>query len=69
MVYKREFFKCIAGEFVMSCNLGLKKIGNIQTARSTSTSKGYGYTSSGSRKTSTNNVRNTTVSAAGSARR
>ena len=53
----------------MSCNLGLKKIGNIQTARSTSTSKSYGYTSSGSRKTSTSNVRNTTVSAAGSARR
>ena len=71
MIYKREFYKCIAGEFVMSCNVGLKKIGNIQTARSTTTSKGYGYASSGARRISTSSRKNTTTvrSASGSARR
>lgn len=71
MIYKREFYKCIAGEFVMSCNVGLKKIGNIQTARSTTTSKGYGYASSGARRMSTSTRKNTTTvrSASGSARR
>ena len=54
MIYKREFYKCIAGEFVMSCNVGLKKIGNIQAAQSTSSRKSYGYARNSATKKSTN---------------
>lgn len=57
IIYKKEFFKCIAGEFVMSCNVGLKKIGNIQPAKSSKNNKGNGYGSSSARRRSTANRR------------
>lgn len=31
IMYKKEFYKCIAGEFVMSCIVGLKRIGKIES--------------------------------------
>lgn len=59
--YKKEFFKCIAGEFLISCNIGLKKVGNIEPAksptnynydRSSATSSSAKTTTSSSMKTS-----------------
>ena len=38
MIYKKEFYKCTAGEFVVSSNVGLKKVGNIESAGSKSNS-------------------------------
>ena len=38
MIYKKEFYKCTAGEFVVSSNVGLKKVGNIESAGSRSNS-------------------------------
>lgn len=34
MTHKKEFYKCIAGEFIISTIVGLKKVGNIETYRS-----------------------------------
>lgn len=65
MVYKREFYKCVAGEFILSCNIGLKKIGNIQLAQSTYNSANSGYMKGGTVRKSTGNKKSTTVSAAG----
>lgn len=31
IMYKKEFYKTIGGEFVLSCMVGLKKIGKVQT--------------------------------------
>lgn len=53
MIYKREFYKCVAGEFVMSCNVGLRRIGNLNNSKSTSA------TSSSAIKKSTSNNKNT----------
>lgn len=53
MIYKREFYKCVAGEFVMSCNVGLRRIGNLNNSKSTSA------TSSSAIKKSTANNKNT----------
>lgn len=53
MVYKREFFKCDAGKFIMSCNVGLKKIGNIEEAGSLKTKKRSPFTRRSSNKTTT----------------
>lgn len=53
MIYKREFYKCIAGEFIMSCVVGLKKIGNIQPAKSVSSIRKTGYSKSSSSKSTT----------------
>ena len=53
MIYKREFYKCVAGEFVLSCNVGLRRIGNLNNSKSTST------TSSSAIKKSTANNKNT----------
>lgn len=53
MIYKREFYKCVAGEFVMSCNVGLRRIGNLINSKSTSA------TSSSAIKKSTSNNKNT----------
>ena len=36
MSYKREFYKAVAGEFIVSCNVGLSKVGNIERAYNTS---------------------------------
>lgn len=36
MAYKKEFFKSVAGEFVMSTVLGLRKVGNIEEKHKTS---------------------------------
>ena len=36
MIYKREFYKATAGEFYVSCNVGLSKVGNIEPANVTS---------------------------------
>lgn len=36
MAYKKEFFKSVAGEFVMSTVLGLRKVGNIESKHKTS---------------------------------
>ena len=68
MIYKREFYKCVAGEFLMSCNVGLKKIGNIQTAKSVTTSKKYGYAKSSATKKSTSTKKLTTKTYAASSK-
>ena len=61
MVYKKEFFKCIAGEFIMSCVLGLKKIGNIQQAKSSVSNKSSGYSNNSSVKKTTASLKNTST--------
>ena len=59
VLYKREFYKCVAGEFILSCNVGLKKISNIVTPNSSSTNRKTMNTSSSIRK-STSDMKNTT---------
>lgn len=70
MSYKREFYKCIAGEFVMSCNVGLKKIGNVQSLQNYTTNSSNGYSKGSATRTTTKTYKTSTssVSAAGSAR-
>lgn len=68
MIYKREFYKCVAGEFVMSCNVGLKKIGNIESAKSVTTSKKTRYRSGSSSRSSTSSRGTYGKSASGSSR-
>ena len=63
MVYKKEFFKCVAGEFIMSCNVGLKKVGNIQPAKTTKDMSPSKYSKGTGTKTSTSNQRNTSTPA------
>ena len=59
MIYKREFFKCVAGEFIMSCNVGLKRVNNIEPSnRVVATRKNYAPASNSS-KTTTANKKNT----------
>lgn len=55
IMYKKEFFKCVAGEFIMSCVVGLKKIGNVIPVGSLSSSKSKNMyaISSGASKTTT----------------
>lgn len=55
MIYKKEFYKCVAGEFVVSCNIGLKRVGNLDDS---STSDIKINKSSAVRK-STSNIKNT----------
>ena len=55
MIYKKEFYKCIAGEFIVSCVLGLKKIGNITPAGSISNPSYPVNPSSSATRTSTAN--------------
>ena len=70
MIYKREFYKCIAGEFLLSCVVGLKKIGNIQPAKTVSSTKKTGYSKSSSSKSTTKSKQTSlkTTSAAGNMR-
>ena len=63
IIYKKEFFKCVAGEFIMSCNVGLKKIGNIQPAGSTKKINSSGYSSNSASRTTTASQRGTSTPA------
>lgn len=63
LLNKKEFYKCVAGEFVISCVLSLKKIGNIEpinVVANTPVSKRTVVRSS-ARKTTTANSKNTST--------
>ena len=60
IIYKREFFRCNAGKFTMSCNIGLKKVGNIENAGSLTSSKPTIF-SRNSYKKSTSTIKNSTI--------
>lgn len=61
LAYKKEFFKCVAGEFILSCVVGLKKIGNIEPLNRTVTSRAISTASTQSAiKISSANKKNTT---------
>lgn len=59
MIYKREFFKCVAGEFVMSCNVGLKRVNNIEPSNRVVATRNNYYPTSNASKTTTANKPNT----------
>lgn len=59
MNYKKEFYKCTAGEFYLSCILGLRKVGNIVPSKIVSNPKQAKYGSkSATRKTSKTKTNN-----------
>lgn len=60
MVYKREFFKSVDGEFIMTCNIGLQKVGNIKSSDRVVSSNTKKLSKSTATKTSTANIKNTT---------
>lgn len=59
IIYKREFYKCVAGEFILSCIVGLKKISNVEPLNKTTTTNKSIITKSSTKKTSTSNIKNT----------
>lgn len=59
LMYKKEFYKCIAGEFMVSCNIGVKKIGNIQPAGSLDSNVQSLVTSPSASKSSSASKKNT----------
>lgn len=59
MSYKREFYKCTAGEFYLSCNLGLRKVGNIIPAQSSTFNSTSRYVNSTGTRTTSASARNT----------
>lgn len=66
IIYKKEFYKCVAGEFVVSCNVGLKKIKNIEVSRSkkSKSSSNSSLSPSASKRTSAdqkNNLNSTNI--------
>lgn len=59
MMYRKDFYKCVAGEFIVSCNVGLKKIGNIQPAGIVVSSRSKAVVKRSATKKSTSKQKNT----------
>lgn len=59
IIYKREFFKCDAGKFIMSCNIGLKKVGNIENAGALTSSKSSIFARNSFKRTTSANKNST----------
>lgn len=60
MSYKREFYKGIAGEFIISCNVGLRSVNKTQAYRDDTEYETNPAVSTSSRKSTTSSIVNTT---------